>query len=127
MKLYTTGNGHWAGTQADARKVKKQEGIPCELYEVPVSKEDLLAFLNEKKVTTYRTPVEQPTSFKHPSPTPNTDLQMSAMRDVPEPVPIERGEEQLGSNESYIGKTTILVGGLVNKIHCYYYTEGRDM
>lgn len=52
MKLYTTGKGHWAGTQADARKVKKQERIPCNMYEVPVSKQELLDFLNTNKVHT---------------------------------------------------------------------------
>ena len=25
MKLYTTGRGHWAGTQADAKKLAKQD------------------------------------------------------------------------------------------------------
>jgi|MDSW01.2.fsa_nt_gb hypothetical protein len=52
MKLYTTGQGHWAGTQADARKVKREQGLPCELYEVPVSKQELLAFLNTNEVAT---------------------------------------------------------------------------
>jgi len=41
MKLYTTGQGHWAGTQADARKVKKDQGLFCVLYDVPVSKQEL--------------------------------------------------------------------------------------
>ena len=50
MILYTTKQGHWAGTQADARKLKKQHGTPCEPYEVPVSKQELLAFLNEHRV-----------------------------------------------------------------------------
>ena len=45
MKLYTTGQGHWAGTQADARKVKKDQGLFCVLYDVPVSKQELLTFL----------------------------------------------------------------------------------
>ena len=52
MKLYTTGQGHWAGTQADARKVKREQGLPCDSYEVPVSKQELLTFLNTNKVTT---------------------------------------------------------------------------
>jgi len=52
MKLYTTELGHWAGTQADARKLKKQYGTPCDVLEVPVNKKGLLAFLNERRVKT---------------------------------------------------------------------------
>jgi len=52
MKLYTTEKGHWAGTQADARKLTKEHGIPWELYEVPVAKQELLAFLNKHIVIT---------------------------------------------------------------------------
>jgi len=56
MKLYTTGKGHWAGTQADARKLKKEHSVPCELYEVPVSKQELLEFLNGNTVKTDASP-----------------------------------------------------------------------
>ena len=51
MKLYTTKKGHWAGTQADAKKLAKQESTTCDVYEVPVDKQGLLGFLNENKVT----------------------------------------------------------------------------
>ena len=44
MKLYTTGYGHWAGTQADARKISKQEKVECEQYELPTAKPELLEF-----------------------------------------------------------------------------------
>jgi len=63
MKLYTTKQGHWAGTQADARKLKKQHGTPCEPYEVPVSKQELLAFLNEHRVS-----IADATSDEEPAP-----------------------------------------------------------
>jgi len=51
MKLYTTKKGHWAGTQADAKKLAKQHGTACEVYEVPVDKQGLLGFLNDRHVT----------------------------------------------------------------------------
>lgn len=51
MKLYTTGYGHWAGTQADARKISKQEKVECEQYELPTAKPELLEFLNKHKVS----------------------------------------------------------------------------
>ena len=58
MKLYTTKQGHWAGTQADARKLKKKHDTPCEPYEVPVSKQALLAFLNKHRVGWTTPPVD---------------------------------------------------------------------
>ena len=62
MKLYTTGKGHWAGTQADARKLKKEHGVPCDMHEVPVAKQGLLDFLNEHQVSIADvTPDEEPT------------------------------------------------------------------
>jgi hypothetical protein len=51
MKLYTTEKGHWAGTQADARKLAKQHSISCDVFEVPVDKKGLLDFLNTNRVT----------------------------------------------------------------------------
>tara|TARA_R110002096_G_scaffold185813_2_gene364660 strand:+ start:176 stop:598 length:423 start_codon:yes stop_codon:yes gene_type:complete len=51
MRLYTTGYGHWAGTQSDARKISKQEKVECELSDVPVAKPELLSFLNKHKVS----------------------------------------------------------------------------
>ena len=50
MKLYTTKKGHWAGTQADAKKLAKQESTTCDVYEVPVDKQGLLGFLNDRHV-----------------------------------------------------------------------------
>ena len=58
MKLYTTGVGHWAGTQADAKKLKKEHGVPCDMHEVPVAKAELLAFLNTYKVALTEQPEE---------------------------------------------------------------------
>ena len=49
MKLYTTLQGHWTGTQADARKLAKQHSI-CRVFEVPVDKKGLLDFLNAWQV-----------------------------------------------------------------------------
>ena len=49
MKLYTTLQGHWTGTQADARKLAKQHSI-CDVFEVPVDKKGLLGFLNAWQV-----------------------------------------------------------------------------
>jgi len=46
MRLYTNKRGEWAGTQSDARKL---DGKFIEV-DVPVSKADLLAFLNQNSV-----------------------------------------------------------------------------
>ena len=94
MKLYTTGQGHWAGTQADARKLKKEHGVPCDIHEVPVAKQELLDFLNRNTVTTSVTQIIPKTEASDDS-----------------------------HQHDYIGKTTILVGGYFHKLHCYYYTE----
>jgi len=104
MKLYTTGQGHWAGTQADARKVKREQGLPCDSYEVPVSKQELLTFLNTNKVTTGKW---ENTSL------PNSEMSKRTIVDHAPP-----------STEQFIGKTTMLVGGSMSqKIHTYFYAE----
>jgi hypothetical protein len=50
MKLYTNNQGHWSGTQADARKRFKND---MRLVEVPVDKPNLLAFLNDNAVGSF--------------------------------------------------------------------------
>jgi len=52
MKLYSTPQGHWTGTQADAKKLAKEHNTSCDIAEVPVDKKGLLAFLNERRVKT---------------------------------------------------------------------------
>tara|TARA_B110000977_G_scaffold31714_1_gene42065 strand:+ start:5912 stop:6229 length:318 start_codon:yes stop_codon:yes gene_type:complete len=64
MRLYTNKRGDWAGTQADARKL---DGKYIEI-DVPVSKADLLTFLNQNSVGSM------------------------AVQDKPEPTPAERPE-----------------------------------
>lgn len=46
MKLYTNNNGSWLGTQTEAKK----DFGKINLVEVPVSKEELLKFLNQHNV-----------------------------------------------------------------------------
>ena len=53
MRLYVTPKGRWAGTQADARVLAKEDGAWIE-HEVPTEKAGLLAFLNEHQVDTWR-------------------------------------------------------------------------
>lgn len=50
MKLYTNNQGQWSGTQADARKLFKND---MRLVEVPVDKPNLLAFLNYNAVGSF--------------------------------------------------------------------------
>jgi len=110
MKLYTTGQGHWAGTQADARKVKKDQGLFCVLYDVPVSKQELLTFLNTNRVTTEEEETRStPASV---APKPSVVPKRTIVEDAP------------SGSEQFIGKTTMLVGGgMSQKIHTYFYTE----
>jgi len=56
MKLYTNKRGDWAGTQATARKL---EGSYIGV-DVPVSKADLLVFLNDNKVSSTATAEDKP-------------------------------------------------------------------
>jgi hypothetical protein len=72
MRLYTNKRGDWAGTQADARKLgtcdfRGRYGKYIEV-DVPVSKADLLTFLNQNSVGAM------------------------AVQDKPEPAPAERPE-----------------------------------
>ena len=57
MKLYTNSHGDWAGTQADARKLFKDD---MRQVEVPVDKPSLLSFLNHYSVGNTAHDVSQP-------------------------------------------------------------------
>ena len=50
MKLYTNNQGAWAGTQADARKLFKND---MRIVDVPTDKPSLLAFLNDNQVGSF--------------------------------------------------------------------------
>lgn len=50
MRLYTSPDGVWTGTQADAKAHAKQALTTWEEVDVPVDKAGLLSFLNEHKV-----------------------------------------------------------------------------
>ena len=53
MNVYTTGNGKWVGTQADARKLSKETGLSWEHVDIPTtSKQEMLEFLNGFRVLT---------------------------------------------------------------------------
>ena len=112
MRLYTTGRGHWAGTQADARKLKKRHGTSCDMHEVPVDKKGLLDFLNGNAVTT-DVVAQVPVAPR-------------ASHDVPKHAPVDDVTERSSDKEAFIGKTTIMVGGFFHKLHCYYYTENWE-
>ena len=116
MKLYTTGKGHWAGTQADARKLKKEHGVPCEMHEVPVAKQERLDFLNGNTVTT---------GVAQDVPKRWQDI-LAEPDDVPKRAPVDDVTERPSDKEAFVGKTTILVGGFFHKLHCYYYTENWE-
>ena len=110
MKLYTTGQGHWAGTQADARKVKKDQGLPCVLYDVPVSKQELLTFLNTNDVATEKG--ETRSTPTRVAPKPSAAPPSTMVEDAP------------SLKKQFIGKTTMFVGGSMSKkIHTNFYAE----
>lgn len=50
MKLYTNNQGAWAGTQADARKLFRND---MRIVDVPTDKPSLLAFLNDNQVGSF--------------------------------------------------------------------------
>ena len=50
MQLYCNSKGQWSGTQADARKLKKENnGLEFQAVDVPTDKKRLLEFLNNKE------------------------------------------------------------------------------
>lgn len=54
MKLYFTiasnGRPTWLGTQAEAKRIHKMRGMEYDQIDVPVDKEGLMAFLNQRQV-----------------------------------------------------------------------------
>jgi len=50
MKLYTNNQGQWAATQADARKLFRND---MRIVDVPTDKPSLLAFLNDNQVGSF--------------------------------------------------------------------------
>ena len=133
MKLYTTGKGHWAGTQADARKLKKEHGVPCEMHEVPVAKQELLDFLNGNTVTTGpNSPSPAFTARRRIDELIAQDVPkrwqdiLAEPDDVPKRAAVDDVTERSSDAIEFIGKTTILVGGFFHKLHCYYYTENWE-
>ncbi len=50
MKLYWNSKGQWSGTQADAKKLKRENnGLEFQAVNVPTDKKGLLDFLNKKE------------------------------------------------------------------------------
>lgn len=50
MQLYCNSKGQWAGTQADAKKLKRENnGLEFQAVNVPTDKKGLLDFLNKKE------------------------------------------------------------------------------
>ena len=47
MKLHITGDGDWAGTQDQARKLARERGTDWNTVDVPTDKPGLIAWLNE--------------------------------------------------------------------------------
>ena len=129
MRLYTTGRGHWAGTQADARKLKKEHGVPCDMQEVPVAKGELLDFLNGNTVATmglgdYTKPVWSGSHYS----TKTTPSETSVPQEE-QSLPAFEGDGGERGAQNYIGKTSVLAAGDglgmgKFKLHIYFYTEG---
>lgn len=50
MRLYVTPAGRWAGTQAEAKELAREEASGWEQRDVPTDKDGLLSFLNAHAV-----------------------------------------------------------------------------
>ena len=91
MKLYTNGKGDWAGTQADAKKLKggfKQ-------VEVPVDKAGLLDYLNGVSQTA-ETPEPEAPKAKAPRHSRSRSVEDLSQYDVHDVV-LNCNEEHLGA------------------------------
>jgi hypothetical protein len=65
VKLYRSSKGQWVGTQRDAQRCFPRD---WEQVEVPVSKVDLIEFLNENKVGAYSQATPQQPVMTAPDP-----------------------------------------------------------
>ena len=76
MKLYFDGNGNWAGTQSDAKRL---HGV-INPVEVPTDKQGLLDWLNNSQIGKSPTPAEAPQPHYNPDTRPSrwTDIKDAA-------------------------------------------------
>ena len=101
MKLYTTGRGHWAGTQADAKKLGKQESTTCDVYEVPVDKQGLLGFLNDRHVRLQDEAMEETTDPPKQVPLPSQHTEAKIVGQTHEKYMRNWKQEQADWNSEY--------------------------
>ncbi len=83
MRLYRLrirGRAHYAGTQADARALKRDTGAAWEEVDVPTGKAELIAFLNENAPGTPATPASPPAPAAPP---------VEQLRPAPAPLPLD--------------------------------------
>ena len=83
MRLYRLrirGRAHYAGTQADARGLKRDTGAAWEEVDVPTGKAELIAFLNENAPGTPATPASPPAPAAPP---------VEQLRPAPAPLPLD--------------------------------------
>lgn len=93
MRLYVTPAGRWAGTQADAKAIGKEDG-GWEEFEVPTDKPGLLEFLNSRQVGAAPAPApaiepETPAPAPVPAAPPPTALSL-ALDDAWDELPLAR-------------------------------------
>ena len=83
MRLYCLrirGRAHYAGTQADARALKRETGAAWEEVDVPTGKAELIAFLNENAPGTPPTPAPPAVPVAPPA---------EQLQPLPAPLPLD--------------------------------------
>lgn len=103
MRLYVTPAGRWAGTQADARDLAKEDG-GWEQREVETGKEGLLSFLNAHRVNAMHGEARAMIAVPPPPPAPastarfsaaNVIDRMDAFQAIPDPMKLTALEEAI--------------------------------
>ena len=110
MKLYTDNGGAWLGTQAEARKAF---GNKLRTVDVPTSKPELLAFLNENAVGSFDALGHRPEPEQAPETAPHL-LSCSAYKPARELNRYDVSDVVLNCDKAHLGAA---LGAVISRLH----------
>jgi len=112
MRLYTDNGGAWLGTQAEARK---EFGNKLRVVDVPTSKPELLAFLNENAVGSFDALGHKPEPEQEPqSETASHLLSCSAYKPARELNRYDVSDVVLNCDKAHLGAA---LGAVISRLH----------
>lgn len=110
MKLYTDNGGAWLGTQAEARKAF---GNKLRIVDVPTSKPELLAFLNENSVGSFDALGHKPEPEPRPEAAPHVQS-CSAHKPARELNRYDVSDVVLNCDKAHLGAA---LGAVISRLH----------